>query len=155
MSPGDDVKISYYSNKKDGELLLTNGPSLVVKEEHSTIQSPAEAWPDMDVTLSRYPQQPSEEYVARALGLLHRKFGLDPSCEFHLRDKMDRYYDLRNVLGGKYNLELTSTVTAIPSNSINKEGVRTTVTGSARILAEAHETKLQACSLCIKKTDLN
>lgn len=136
---GDDVNIYYSPKKREDDTLLSNGPSLKGTEGPA---QPNERH-SKGLTLSRYPQQPSEEYAADTLRLLHKKFGLDPTCEFRLKDTAGRYYSLRNLPGGQYDLELTSHVTGIPPNSIDKEGVRTIVTGSARILAEAHQTKLQ------------
>ena len=137
---GDDVNIYYSPKRREDEMLLSNGPSL--RGADSPSQSCCERH-SKGLTLSRYPQQPSEEYAADTLRLLHKKFGLDPSCEFRLKDRAGRYYSLRNLPGGQYDLELTSHVTGIPQNSIDKEGVRATVTGSARILAEAYQTRLQ------------
>lgn len=135
--------IHYLPKQREDDRLLSNGPSLESADKSAQSKNRQRE----GLILSRYPQQPSEEYATDTLRLLHKKFGLDPTCEFRLRDMAGRYHSLRYLPGGRYELELTSHVTAIPAGTIDKEGVRTTVTGSARILAEAYQTKLQvACS---------
>ena len=138
--------IYYFPSKREDDPLLSNGPSMLgpdTSEQHRERHR-------RGLTLSKFPQEPSEEHTVDTLTLLHKKFGLHPTCEFRLKDRTGRYFSLRYLPGGQYHLELTSHVTPIPQGTIEKEGVRTTLTGSTRIFAEASRTKLQVsiCASC-------